>query len=101
MDKVIRNGMVAVLYSPGFGAGWSTWNSEKGCEFNPRLVAAVEAGASGPELTALAHEVYPDLYCGGARNLKIEWLPQGTSFYIDVYDGSESVRTSENLTEVA
>ena len=26
MDKVIRDGKVAVLYSPGFGAGWSTWS---------------------------------------------------------------------------
>ena len=25
MEKVIRDGKVAVLYSPGYGAGWSTW----------------------------------------------------------------------------
>jgi len=24
-DRVIRDGRVAVVYSPGFGAGWSTW----------------------------------------------------------------------------
>ena len=24
-DKVIRDGKVAVIISPGFGAGWSTW----------------------------------------------------------------------------
>ncbi len=26
MKKVIRDGHVAVIYSPGFGAGWYTWN---------------------------------------------------------------------------
>ena len=25
MNKVIRDGKVAVVVSPGFGAGWSTW----------------------------------------------------------------------------
>lgn len=28
MDKVIRDGMVAVIYSPGYGAGWSSWNRD-------------------------------------------------------------------------
>ena len=26
MQKVIRDGKVAVLYSPGYGAGWYTWS---------------------------------------------------------------------------
>ena len=26
MTKCIRDGKVAILYSPGYGAGWSTWN---------------------------------------------------------------------------
>ena len=25
MDKVVRDGLVAVLVSPGHGAGWYTW----------------------------------------------------------------------------
>ena len=25
-EKYIKDGQVAVAYSPGFGAGWSTWN---------------------------------------------------------------------------
>lgn len=31
MDKVIKDGKVAVLYSPGFGAGWFTWNNHHNC----------------------------------------------------------------------
>jgi hypothetical protein len=26
MNKLIRDGMVAVLYSPDYGSGWYTWN---------------------------------------------------------------------------
>ena len=46
VNKVIRGGKVAVLYSPGYGAGWSTWGSEHKeiLLFHPRLVEAVEKG---------------------------------------------------------
>ena len=27
-EKYIKDGKVAVAYSPGFGAGWSTWNDD-------------------------------------------------------------------------
>ena len=42
MIKLVRDGMVAVLYSPGFGAGWYTWNQE--CTelmFDPAIVKFV------------------------------------------------------------
>jgi len=44
MDKIIRDGKVAVLYSPGYGAGWYSWNTDcKECVFNPEIVKLVEA----------------------------------------------------------
>lgn len=47
VDKVIRDGKVAVIYSPGYGSGWSTWSgaSKEIIErmiFDPELVALVE-----------------------------------------------------------
>jgi hypothetical protein len=43
MNKLIRDGLVAVLYSPGFGAGWYSWNSEHPeILFDPALVELVE-----------------------------------------------------------
>ena len=43
MEKVKRNGMVAVLYSPDYGAGWFTWNSDvEECIFHPEIVKMVE-----------------------------------------------------------
>ena len=104
MEKVIRDGKVAVLVSGGFGAGWYSWNSShKELLFHPKLVALVEAGKQS-EITSewLTEELgLPDIYCGGARDLEIEWLPEGTAFEIEEYDGSESLRTMDSLTLVA
>ena len=36
------------------------------------------------------------LYCGGAADLEIVWLPAGAEFQIDEYDGSESIVYKEN-----
>lgn len=98
MDKVIRNGQVAVLYSPDFGAGWYTWNSgKKFLVFHPDLVAAVEAGdldLAAKRAEEINAELYgPDdyIYTGGASDLVIEWLPVGTIFRIHEYDGNESL----------
>jgi hypothetical protein len=40
-------------------------------------------------------------YAGGARDLRIEWLPIGTLFRVDEYDGSESITTTSELFNVA
>jgi hypothetical protein len=96
MNKVIRNGEVAVLYSPGFGAGWYTWNTEHPAMlYDPTVVKWVEDGAPAGEAAELLcyslDEKYPSCYLGGLRDLDIRWLPVGTRFYIHEYDGSESV----------
>lgn len=91
MDKVVRNGSVAVLYSPGYGAGWSTWNFVPNLVFDPDVVAWVEGGKVGPfpDLQAKYGDEY--ICTSGTPELKIEWVPVGTKFRIDEYDGFESV----------
>lgn len=92
MDRVIRDGRVAVLYSPGYGAGWSTWADKGLCErllFDPVVVDWVEAGKVGEVPTDHFNDEY--LYTGGADDLTIRWVPVGTQFRIHEYDGSESV----------
>lgn len=87
-DRVVRDGKVAVLVSPGFGAGWSTWADEDGAVFAPDVVAWVEAGK--PEIDE--DEVFGHYgYVGGLHDVQIEWVPVGTRFTIDEYDGSESL----------
>jgi hypothetical protein len=95
-DKVIRDGKVAVVYSPGFGAGWSTWG-EGASPFDPSIVEWIEAGKPAPT-------PYPDgenadgkyVYNGGLDQARIEWIPVGTQFVIEEYDGSESITYKEN-----
>lgn len=103
MEKVIRNGQVAVLYSPGFGAGWYSWNDKKELLFHPKLVEMVENNRQSEITTQWIQENLgiDNVYCGGAKDLEIEWLDEGTVFEIDEYDGSESIRTLKNLTLIA
>lgn len=98
MNKVIRDGKVAVLYSPGYGAGWSTWNTSiPALVFDPDVVAWVEAGKVGPLPDLQAKYGTDYIYDGGAADLEIRWIPVGTKFYIDEYDGYESIRSEHHI----
>lgn len=94
MDRVVKDGMVAVVYSPGYGAGWSTWNSEYNDEelfFDPGLVNLVLAGKTDDEIEVYATLKWPDAYLGGLAGLDIRWVPVGTKFHIREDDGNEMV----------
>lgn len=96
INKVIRDGKVAVLHSPGYGAGWSTWDSKHKdfLLFDSGLVALAENNASEAEVDAYLKSIFGDeiIYIGGWRDIEIEWVEQGTAFEIHEYDGSESIR---------
>ena len=98
MTKTIRNGMVAVLYSSGYGAGWSTWNLEiPEMLFDSGLVDLVESKADNEKLEAYCTLKWPEAYLGGLEGIGIEWLPVGTAFRIHEYDGSESVEIRDKI----
>lgn len=104
MEKVTRDGKVAVLVSPGFGAGWYSWNTQhEELLFHPKLVELVECGNKDLITEDWVSEELGinDVYCGGAKDLVIMWLSAGTSFTIDEYDGSESITTNYSLTITA
>ena len=88
--------MSKVLYSPGVGAGWSTWTSDIPAEFmcmDPTLVAMAEAKADENAVAAYIETKYPwvCLYTGGWTNIAIATMPEGTRFRISEYDGCESI----------
>lgn len=94
MEKVIRDGKVAVLISPGYGAGWYTWNSKyPELLFHPSLVQMVEEG----EAKDITDEYVKNLigadyiYAGGAKKLEVVWVEKGKLFRVDEYDGYESI----------
>ena len=43
MDRVIRDGRVAVIFSPGYGSGWYTSHDIEALIFDPSIVAWIEA----------------------------------------------------------
>jgi len=91
MEKVVRNGKVAVLVSPGFGAGWYTWNREHPeCLYDADMVAWVEGGKEG-SMPDLEDKYGSGFYAGGGGDLIIYWIDQGEKFRVDEYDGSESL----------
>lgn len=97
-DKLIRDGKVAVVYSPGYGAGWSTWNDEHTtfCLFDRHLAELVLAKRMGDALAYVeAREL--NLYTGGLHDAKVGWVPQGTPFHIDEHDGSERIVTNFHI----
>jgi len=97
MNKLIRDGRVAVLYSPGYGAGWFSWNTS--CPeilFDPAMVELVEQ-EKWDELRAFVVLKYPDIYTGGLEDLQIEWIPEGTQFQVNEYDGNESIEKRDSV----
>ena len=96
MNKLIKDGKVAVLYSPGFGAGWYTWNYKyPEIIFDPAIVKLVEK-EKWAELDTYVTLKYPEIYKGGMTDLQVEWIPEGTEFKVTEYDGNESIEYKEN-----
>ncbi len=98
MEKVVREGLVAVLVSPGFGAGWSSWNPEiPELLFDPVVVGMVEDGTNPETITAYCEAKDPSGYFGGVTDLEVKWIPVGTQFRIHEYDGSETLELKDVL----
>lgn len=103
MEKVIRDGKVAIALSPGYGAGWYSWHREEQLIFHPVIIEMIENGKNG-EITQdwLKENLgFENVYCGGAEDLIIKWLPEGIKFKIEEYDGSEYLLTEDSLNLIA
>lgn len=101
VEKVIEDGMVAVLYSPRYGAGWSTWASsyddgdvptDEFLMFDRHLVEMVERNATRKEVDEFLESLGIQTYTGGWDDIQIAWVSVGEKFQITEYDGSETIR---------
>lgn len=92
LKKLIKDGQVAVIVSPGYGAGWSTWNSDYGNQllFDPDIAESLLA-KDAQKAMRIASERYPDVYTGGLSKANVVWVNEGTRFAIQEYDGYESL----------
>ena len=96
MNKLVKDGMVAVLYSPDYGSGWYTWNpNHPELLFDPAIVQLVEEDKFD-ELKTYITLKYPNIYEGGMWELKIAWIPEGAMFRVNEYDGDESIELKDD-----
>lgn len=87
------NDKVGAAFSPGYGAGWSTWNKkeyEERLVFDPIIIDMIITNRH-KNIPAYVKEISPDLYSGGHDQLEVEWLSPGTRFEITEYDGFETI----------
>jgi len=96
MNKLIRDGMVAVLYSPDYGSGWFTWNQDyPEILFDPAIVQLVEENKFD-ELKTYVTLKYPKIFIGGMDDLKVELIPEGAMFRVNEYDGNEFIELKDD-----
>ena len=95
MEKVIKDGKVAVLVAPGYGAGFYSWGAPFEAIFDPTLVDLIE-NQKIKEAIDYVEKTYPDTYAGGVADLNIEWISEGAKFIINEYDGSESIQLMDD-----
>jgi hypothetical protein len=80
-----------VLVSAGFGAGWSTWNTEwDGCATDAGLVALVEAEDFSGAI-AYAEYKWEGCYTGGLRDCYVVEVAAGDLYQVREYDGAETL----------
>ena len=101
-----KDGYVAVLVSPGFGAGWSSWASESERElmlFDPHIVDIVlqYQGRDKREMAEKINMIVAlkryESYTGGLDQLEVGWVRKGERFRITEYDGHETLETVDNI----
>ena len=92
-----ENNELGVLYSPGYGVGWSSMG-DKELAYDKRIVEYWLT--EHPDIQKMEMYLerigYHGVWMGGYNNLKIAWIPKGTMFYIHEYDDSESIETPKS-----
>jgi len=97
MNKIEKDGKIAVLVSSEYGLGWSTAYPEHR-EFlcmDAGIVQAIMDNAPD-EAANIARRKCAYISRFDAEKLIIEWVDKGASFEINEYDGYESVHIIGN-----
>lgn len=89
---------LGVLISPGYGAGWSTWNTPD-IAYDKRIIEKwLNEEPTEVEMENFLISLgYKHIYMGGYEDLCIRFVPKGTLFCIYEYDGSESIETIDSM----
>lgn len=112
--KYIKKGKVAVVYSPGFGAGWSTWKSgdlalqmlysyevvDQILKDDKIRKRSQKGLARSAEFYDAIRQYFPEPSTFFLQPLEVAWIPLNAPFRIDEYDGNESVKTYPQYHQV-
>lgn len=101
VDKLIKDGNVAVILSTGY-AGFSSWaNSREEAEklmFDPEIAQMIIDKKNMLDIINFAIEKYKNNYVSAfIYELAIIWIPVGKKFLIEEYDGLEVVMFEEDI----
>ena len=96
MEKLIKDGNVAVLVSSGYGAGFLTWGAPIEAIFNPTLIGLIEQG-NIREARNFAKKTWDGISTLAFEELVIRWVPEGSEFIIDCYDGDETLMLKDEI----
>lgn len=95
MNKVVKDGKVAVLISNGWGAGFHTWGAPLEAIFDPTLVDLIER-QQYKDAIKYVESTYPDDVTA-VEDLVVQWIPEGAKFIIMEYDGNESIAILDDV----
>lgn len=92
MDKLKKDGKVAVLYTPSYGSGYGSAYPEiaKKLIFDKDIAEAIDKYDFDLAKRILKNK-FPGFYFGDINQLKIKWLEEGTLFEINEFDGYEEI----------
>ena len=93
-----EKGELAVLISPGYGGGFSTWYG-KDLAYDRRIIEYwLKESTSIEDLKRFVYALgYGEMHIDPHDDLEIVYIPAGTMFCIAEYDGYESIETPETL----
>jgi hypothetical protein len=90
-NRLYRGNEVAVIVSPGYGAGWSSWNDKaEDLLFDADIAEAILANEYEKAIV-IAGDKYPKAYLYGLEQACVKWLRKGAVFQIKVHDGYERI----------
>lgn len=102
MQKVVREGQVAVLVTRSHGGGWYTGGKPLAAVFHPRLVKLVEENREAEITTELMNELFGEPVTPRSHHIRrppklsVHWIPQGKRFEIVEYDGLECAEMEDD-----
>jgi len=101
VDKLIKDGKVAVILSTGY-AGFSSWaNSREEAEklmFDPEIAQMIIDKKDMLDIINFTIEKYKNNHVSAfIYELAVTWIPVGKKFLIEEYDGLEVVLLEEDI----